>query len=205
VISFSDHRVGFRRQALDLGAKINPNGRIQYKVMYGRPGTDKDDQCHIVGGRLKLWRSGVSADQRDIMPPSLPTTCLIEASAPASDGRAAAKPKRALITVGSPTFGVSVDPVPAISWSEHKQVTVRVREESGSAYEMWVGSDSDKCTGGEDPPAGFSAHVTYLYEITVTLADPGTTSYTCAMKAVAGPQDIAGGKNTDEFTITVNP
>jgi hypothetical protein len=168
-------------------------------VVSGGPGSVNDEQCRIVDGRLRV------AD-----PPRLTATCLLEAYVPASGSRPAAEPRRALITISFPRFAVSVVPVPDVDWSAlaTKRVNVTVREDSGDAYFIWVGGDSssgsyDQCTGHQSPYP--SAPGTTQYRVGVTLADPGTVSYTCHLQAVAGPVDIAGGRASDSFTITVNP
>ena len=203
VISFPDKSITFRRRAIDLGAKITPKGPIQYEIVRGATGTANDDQCHIVGGLLKLWRSDLPADRRDTIAPSLPTTCLVKASSLPSAGRAAAQPQQASIHIGYPIFNVHVDPVDPVKWSEHKEVTVRVHEDSGAAYFLTL-SLSDECSS--PAPDGAMAPGTRFLDIPVTLVNPGDTSYTCNMTAFAGPQDISGGgKESDKFTITVNP
>jgi hypothetical protein len=166
-----------------------------------------DGPCQIVNGLLTL---------ADWPVPILRGRCLVEASAPASGGRAAT-PRRALITIDYPTFMVSVDPVPAIDWSEltRKEVTVHVHEDSGAAYVVSVGWDyvtagspgdgGAPCGGGAVPASGYSAPNTREYEVTVGLRDPGSASYTCSMEAHGGPANIAGFSKAFRFTITVNP
>jgi hypothetical protein len=109
---------------------------------------------------------------------------------------------------------VSVDPVPAIDWSQlsSKEITVHVHEDSGAAYVVSVGGDYtrlphsfEQCTGGAVPASGYSAPNTREYEVTVALADPGSAPYTCFMEAHGGPTNIAGSSKAFPFTITVNP
>ncbi len=200
VITFPNKSITFRRRGVTLGARITPKGPIQYDIVHGVAGTENDEQCHIVGGLLKLWRPNLTPAERDKISPSLPTTCLVKASSPQSD---AVKPQQASIHIGYPIFDVHVDPVDPVDWSEHKTVTVRVHEYSGAAYYLTL-SLSDECSS--PAPDGPMAPGALHLDIPVTLANPGNTSYTCNMTAFAGPQDISGGgRESAKFTITVNP
>jgi hypothetical protein len=121
-----------------------------------------------------------------------------------------------LITIWYPTLMVTVDPVPAIDWSQltRKEVTVHVHEDSGAAYVVAAGWDwttrqpgdtGEQCGRGSVPASGHSAPNTREYKVTVALADPGSAPYTCPMEAYGGPTNIAGSSKHFRFTITVNP
>lgn len=208
VITFRNQTIEFRRHSLALKATITPKGPIRFRVLPGGPGTNNDGQCNIVDGRLKLWNPHVSVQLRDLVPPALLTACIIEAYAPAAPGRAAATPRRALVTVWYPTFDVSVDPY-EIDWSVSKQVTVAVREGSGAAYQVYVGQEQGSagdCTGGRSPAEDNSAPGTRRYEVTVVAETvPGPEGYTCSMFARAGPVNIAGSSKDVSFKIKVIP
>lgn len=198
VITFSDRTVTFERPfSLNPGAKVSPSVALDYRVIRGGTGSYNDEQCRIVKGRLRL------AD-----PPRLSAACVVEAYVPDSAGHPPAEPRRALISFDFPRLAVAASSV-VVDWSESgPTVRVAVREDSGDAYGMAIWSTdgaTERCRPGDVAPGYPSPAGTTEYRLSVSLEDPLGSSYTCNMIAISMPEDIAGGKAYDEFTITVDP
>jgi hypothetical protein len=203
VITFRAQKTPFRKPfSYAFRASVSkPKVPLRFTVVRNGTGTLYEEQCVVTKNTLQLTKN-----------PSLPTVCLIEASA-ASVPRGYAKPKpvRALVTVEHASYRISVAPVPTVDWSADadKKVQVRISESSGSAIGITVQaadfSDAPCRVEGVVPsnpnPNAFNTSFT----ATVALSDPAGTSYTCSMTAKPSPSDPYNDGFSVGFPIKVVP
>ena len=195
-LTFPDRTVRFERPfSVRLQATTSPPVPVVFRALVGDERGINDAQCRVDGDRLLIGD-----------PPSLSAACVVEASIPPAPGRVPPPPVSSVVTVGFPQFNVSVPPVPPVEWRRSgSQIEVVIREDSGDAYGMWVGTSDGDCTAGEPSPRYPARPPTTAYTAVIALPDPHGTPYTCTFTAFAVPQDIAGGVASREFSVRVMP
>jgi hypothetical protein len=198
VIHFGDRTVAFFRPfALNLGATSSPVVPLAYRVVASNSMTDRE--CTVTHGILTF---SPRSPMDSFTPSILPIACLIEVSAAqSSPNYIAPTPVRGLIQVNQPVVQIRMPAVGPISWkslgSTHRFV-VTIHEDSGDIYGFdgdaeSLGSDGSLCSlVSLTPPTPVPAGTTE-YHMTLTLANPGTGSYTCRTRVEVYPMSHAVG------------
>jgi hypothetical protein len=206
VISFGDRETRFARPfSYELGATVDPEIPLTYRVVEGHPqASENDEDCMVEDGTLVFSDEPISFENR----PGIPLFCMIEVSAAGeSPNFVTPEPVLGLVRIGFANWDVRVPPIDPVDWSDSGgTVTIPVNENSGDAFGIdvfqlaGIGTCEHVSTTPDPAP-----DATTRYEVTLSVSEPPAEGYTCDLVAEATPSDYQGGDPRDEFSLTVVP